>query len=229
MRRQKDYWEQHIMNWEKSAYNQSWSGSLIEKLATLFRGHIVHRKNTCKKMLIQEVKDRKLLELGCGTGGLLLELTREGLPLSAVGWEISQEAARIGKETVASSNLEDVCSITCRDIEHSLEEVRFFDLVYGLGILEYLEQETLHLLFEQLKDCAFFFQYHRKCLSGKNLLHVVYRSLKRIPIYNQYSKSEIKKIYMKAGLPETDIQFLDEKGNSFVYRLPRTVTSTRFE
>ena len=223
MKSQKDYWDYHIADWEKSAYERRSSGSLIEKVATIFRGHLIHRKNTCRRMLAEQVEDKKILEIGCGTGALLREVTREGRPRYAVGWEISEEAARIGQELLANEGLENMCRIECRDIEYSLEQIPLFDFVYGLGILEYLQRETLYRLFEQLKDCAFFFQYHRKYLSMKNVLHVVYRSVKRIPIYNQYTRKEILKICTNAGVPDADVRFFDEMGNSFICRMPHTM------
>ena len=220
---QKDYWDFHIVDWEKSAYERRSSCSLIEKVATLFRGHLIHRKNTCKRMLLEQVENKKILEIGCGMGGLLREITREGRPRYAVGWEISEKAVQIGQELLANEGLENTCRIECRDIEESLEQIPLFDIVYGLGILEYLQRETLYRLIEQLKDHDFFFQYHRKYLSVKNVLHVVYRSLKRIPIYNQYTRKEILETCTSAGVPDTDVRFFDEMGNSFICRMPHTM------
>jgi len=216
---QKDYWEHHITNWEKSAYEGSRAGSLIEKVAFYFRGHIVYRKNACKGVVLPLVKGKNVLEIGCGSGTLLIEMAREGAPKKLIGWEISSEATRAGNAAIEKEGLQKSCRIECKDIDQSLAEIPAFEIVYGLGILEYLEKKTVRELFKNLKDASFFFQYHRRYLSLKNLLHLVYRTIKQIPIYNQYSRAEIIAVIEAAGIPANEIQFMADHGNDFVYRI----------
>lgn len=216
---QKEYWEHHITNWEKSAYEGSRSGSFIEKVASYFRGHIVYRKNACKRVVLQHIKDKTALEIGCGSGTLLIEMAREGSPKKLIGWEISQEATQMGNNAILKEGLQKVCRIECKDIDQSLAETPAYEIVYGLGILEYLEKKTVRELFKNLKVSSFFFQYHRRYLSIKNILHVIYRTIKQIPIYNQYSRSEMIAAIEEAGIPVNEIQFMDDHGNDFVYRI----------
>jgi hypothetical protein len=220
---QKKYWESHIIDWEKSAYERKKPGYLVEDVATLFRGHIVQRKNFCKKMLVDKIAGERILELGSGTGSLLRELATVGKPGYAVGWDISEEAVRIGNAAIANKGLSNVCRLECLNIDNNLDGIRDFDVIYGLGIFEYLQPKTIYRLFEQLKDRFFFFQYHRKCLSLPNAAHLMYRSIKRMPVYNQYSKGALLKICVAAGIPAADIQFVDGMLNSFIFRLPQSI------
>lgn len=216
---QKEYWEHHITNWEKSAYEGSRTGSFIEKVASYFRGHIVYRKNACKRVVLPYTKGKTALEIGCGSGTLLIEMAREGSPKKLIGWEISSEATRAGNEAIEKEGLQKVCRIECKDIDQSLAEISAYEIVYGLGILEYLEKNTVRELFKNLKDASFFFQYHRSYFSLKNILHVIYRTIKQIPIYNQYTRAEMIAVIEAAGIPTSEIQFMEDHGNDFVYRM----------
>ena len=216
---QKNYWEKHIINWEKSAYKGKSSGSIVERTATLFRGHLIHRKNTCKRILVDRIEGKRILELGCGTGTLLRELAHEGSPCCAVGWEISGKAVEFGRQAIIQEGLQNICRMECRDIKDSLKELNSFDIIYGLGILEYLHQEALFSLFENLTSHEFFFQYHRNFFSMKNILHRLYRAVKRVPVYNQYTKREILALSTRDNILPVEIKFLEEKGNSFIYQV----------
>ena len=219
MKTQKEYWEHHIRNWERSAYENESSGSFIESIANRFRGHLIHRKSSCKNMLLLRIEGLNVLEIGAGSGALMIELAKAGKTSRITGWEISSEAVKAGTEQIDTEALSNIAELQCRNIDESLGDIASFDLVYGLGILEYLEKKTLQELFNHLRNKKFFFQYHRKYFSLKNGLHLVYRTIKQIPIYNRYSETDILKMCFNAGLARDEIQLLNEKGNSFIYRL----------
>jgi SAM-dependent methyltransferase len=65
--------------------------------------------------LIQEHDARSVLDLGCGTGGLILDLCRQYPRLRAIGLDIAPEAVRLGRDRTIELGLSDRVSFVVGD------------------------------------------------------------------------------------------------------------------
>jgi ubiquinone/menaquinone biosynthesis C-methylase UbiE len=87
-----------------------------------------------------QIKDRRICEIGCGTGILTRELALKGAIISAV--DISSEELKIAQERnrefipeLVSFHKGDVCSLDFED--------ESFDLVAGISILHHVDQSRI--------------------------------------------------------------------------------------
>src|SRR5882762_4004408 len=75
----KEYWDKKILDWEKNAYEESTSGqSLVEKVASKFRGSLRERMNIALALLQPHVGGQTILDLGCGSGTFCFRLLQYG-------------------------------------------------------------------------------------------------------------------------------------------------------
>ena len=87
--------------------------------------------------------DISAFEAGCGQGAVMKHLQDIGLKAQGIdisGWAIENAVAK----NVMQGDLQDL----------SLKEEKKFDLVYCIGVLEYLEYDKLNLALKSLKELA---------------------------------------------------------------------------
>lgn len=93
----------------------------------------------------------KVLEFGCGVGGIAFDLARKGVQV--VGIDISEEAV---KKAENSKTDYDISDMNLRFIVMNAEKLDFepesFDLIFGSAILHHLEiEKSLHAIKNTLK------------------------------------------------------------------------------
>lgn len=86
---------------------------------------------------IGDVKGKKILEFGCGTGWITAELASLGAFVDA--FDISSEAIEQAEVLIASINLLDKCSLKVMNAESLDYENDTFDVVFGFAILHHLD------------------------------------------------------------------------------------------
>src|SRR5256885_7769143 len=97
----KEYWDRKILDWEKNAYEESTSGqSLVEKVASKFRGSLRERMNIALGLVQPHVDGQTVLDLGCGSGTFCFRLLQNG-------------AAKTRSEE-HTSELQSPCNLVCR-------------------------------------------------------------------------------------------------------------------
>jgi ubiquinone/menaquinone biosynthesis C-methylase UbiE len=79
------------------------------------------------------------LDLGCGAGHYLTELTDLGF--NAVGADISNEMLLISSSKLSNLSHEDK-KLVCADCYNVPLPAKYFDLIICIGVLEYLDKET---------------------------------------------------------------------------------------
>lgn len=86
--------------------------------------------------MMGDIKGRKVLEIGFGTGAHLAWLARRGAIVTGV--DISPERVRAAKDLMESEGLSGNVSVMCQDIMATDLPEEAFDIIYGHDILMYM-------------------------------------------------------------------------------------------
>jgi|GEM_PF-1705874 len=198
MKSQKEYWNKFVLAWDGSVYDaDAQKLSVLEKLATLFRGKLRVRHNFAIEFLKPHIHGRKVLELGCGTGRLSCDLLQGGAT-HVTGLDISETAIATAAKRAADLGISEdryafksgeIEKLDCRDFE--------FDLVVGLGVLQYLRPESLPTIFASFGNAPLFFEFHENSATWLNFVHWIYRKCKSLvyrdyPFYRTISRRELR-------------------------------------
>lgn len=188
----KEYWEKQIINWEKSSYQGSVKGlSIVERIATKFRGPIRKRKELLLKILSNHVEGNTILELGCGSGGLCFDLLQKGAR-RVIGVDISAEAIKLAKENAEKCGFREKAEFLVADIREDIK-LPAVDFVVGLGFIDYINIDTLKKLLSNIRG-KFIFSFPEKRVSLINILHYLYMNIKRCPSFYKFDRREFDNI-----------------------------------
>jgi ubiquinone/menaquinone biosynthesis C-methylase UbiE len=198
MKSQKEYWDEFVLAWDISVYQADASNmSLLEKLATLWRGKLRLRHQFTVDFLRPVIQQRKVLELGCGTGRLSCDLLQIGAA-KVTGIDISESAIALAAKRAAGLGiLSDRYTFFSAEIETIDFSNQEFDIVVGLGILQYLRPEALENIFSRIRRKPLFFEFHEQSVSWLNFLHWTYRTgkvllYKNYPFYRTISRTKLR-------------------------------------
>ena len=96
----KKFWEKKIIGWEDLRYNKEESGfNLFEKTVDKTNNTLIFRLNFAFKILEPLIKNKKVVELGCGSGFLAKKFIEAGAT-SYTGYDISEKAISRAKQLV---------------------------------------------------------------------------------------------------------------------------------
>jgi SAM-dependent methyltransferase len=216
--KQREYWQERIIDWEKACYDQASSESLpfIERLANLFRGTVRYRRQLGLTILAHKPRQR-VLEVGCGSGAFALILLNENVAQHVVGVDISTAAIQVANEKASEHRMGDRVSFLASDLENlDFAALGQFDYVVGLGLTPYLTDREFARLFHAVGGASFLFDVHRKGFNFINVAHAFFRVVKGHPFYRLFHKREIDA--MLAGFGVTGYQWGSERGVDYIYR-----------
>jgi cyclopropane-fatty-acyl-phospholipid synthase len=89
----------------------------------------------------------KLLDIGCGWGGLVIRAAQQGA--HAVGVTLSENQYAYAKERIAALGLQDRCEVRLQDYR-DVPEVGGYDKLTSVGMFEHVGMKNLPLYFEQM-------------------------------------------------------------------------------
>jgi len=206
----KDYWDRKIIEWEDSMAQKE-NVPFIERLASLLRGPLLkHRSEVSMNILSRFVKDRTVLELGCGSGYFAFELLEKGKAKHITGIDISQNAIVRARGIASKRQLTDKITFLEGDVtSKSFPEV---DVTIGLGFLDYLSPEEIRSLFQNMKSPYFLFSFADKSISLLRYIHKFYMLSQRCSKHFYYSQDEIAGYI---GKEYGELQFLTDRKMSF--------------
>jgi len=92
---------------------------------------------------INSEKINRVLDLGCGAGQYLVQLS--SMDFECFGVDVSEEMLKLTREKFISHRIKDVTLINSDCYELPIED-NYFDLILCIGVLEYLDNETQALL-----------------------------------------------------------------------------------
>ena len=219
MKSQYDYWNKNILAWDKSVYDKQTNGlSFVEKIATYFRKSTAERQDSSYSELKEFAKNKNILEIGCGAGRFSEILFNNGSNFF-IGIDISSEAINACKEKFKKLSFDkDKFKFELKSIENiNFDEINF-DLIVGLGALQYIDDDFLDQFFNKISKKKFFFDLHEDRLTFLNFLHNCYRFIKvtiykDYPRYNLISKSMLSELSKKYNF---DIYFKEIKGLTYI-------------
>lgn len=213
MTNQKEYWNKKILDWEKSNYSKKTVGlTLLEKVATYFRQSNRERANISLEILKNRSKNKKVVELGCGSGFVAFKLfeNKKVSPEKYLGFDIAEKAIHEAKKTARQLGLDGKMSFKVGDVNSINFPVA--DIYFGLGFLNYLNHKELKNLFKKINAGRILFSYAKKEYSLMVYLHKIYTLLSGCPAHYFYTKKEIKKIL---GKKYGRILFIEKKSLDF--------------
>jgi len=213
----RNYWDKKIIDWEDSIRIGA-GVSFIERLASYFRGPLKYRAETCMDILESFVKNKTVLELGCGSGFFAFELYNTSKPRHITGVDISRNAIKRAREICRDRKLADIVEFLEGDASSvALPET---DITIGLGFLDYLRPKEISSLFSNMKSRYFLFTFSEKKFSFIRCIHIVYLWTQKCPKHFYYTKSEIGNYI---GSKYGEVHFISNKKLSFgciVHNLP---------
>lgn len=168
----KSFWEKKILTWEEGRYEpRKARGSLLERIADASSSSLRYRIQIAVELLEPHIKGRSVLEIGCGSG-LIAQRFLEAGAASYHGIDIAEAAIEIANQrkreqgwseriTFAVGTVRDMATVT-------------HDVVVSLGVLDWLTDEELAILFARQGKADFLHAIAEKRLSISQALHRAY-------------------------------------------------------
>ena len=181
----KNFWNKKILNWEQQRYKHGNWGSTIR-----------YRKEIALETLKPFVKNMRILELGCGSGHTAQELINYGAK-SYTGLDFSSvainEASNNLKELISGNKIQ-YKEDSCKNLQNYE-----YDIVFSLGLLDWLDSEEIENLFNQSQNKKFLhsFSEDRNSLQQyfhKIFIYLTYNKKQRIYTPNYHSSEEINSL-----------------------------------
>jgi 2-polyprenyl-3-methyl-5-hydroxy-6-metoxy-1,4-benzoquinol methylase len=128
-----DYFRKSASHWKKKS-----EGKLTHTV------NIVKQRNDYVVTVAQErKKTRRVLDVGCGTGDLVLDLGKQGIP--AVGIDFAKEMIDIANKTAKKQKLSNVSFAVASVFDYKPTEQ--FDVIAANGFIEYISLQQLDEFF----------------------------------------------------------------------------------
>ncbi len=99
----------------------------------------------CRKLRLRP--GQRLLDIGCGWGGLLIHAAQH-YGARAVGITLSQPQADLANERIAQAGLADHCQVEVRDYRE-MDESEGYDALVSVGMFEHVGEALLETYFQQ--------------------------------------------------------------------------------
>jgi ubiquinone/menaquinone biosynthesis C-methylase UbiE len=160
-----DYYKRNYL--DETSYSPHW-----------FRQHYIER-------MVESLgphRASKILDAGCGPGGLVLSLLRKGYRVWGV--DISSRMIDEATEFVRRNGFPDFNQLTVGDIEVLDFDQEFFDVIIASGVIEYQKTDTIALseMNRVLANGGHLIVNVTNRYSCNHLLRPVYHPLKQIPL-----------------------------------------------
>lgn len=163
----KEFWEKKIIRWEEGRYNKSAKSGPLEILANRSSASLKFRQKISLKLLSPFIKGSRIVEIGCGSGLLADRFIDLGAK-SYVGFDIASSAIKKAKLNKKNQNISfEVASVD------QLPKIDG-DIIFSLGLLDWLDDTSLKSLFEISSNSNFFHSISEQRVSLQQQLHRIY-------------------------------------------------------
>lgn len=193
----KDFWNDKIIKWENSRYFKN-DGNFFEKFISHFSNSLLERQKVCLELLSKIVKNKSVIEIGCGSGILCKKVLSLGAS-SYYGIDFANNA--ISRANELNSN--EVKNLKARFETRSVSDINNIneDVIFSCGLIDWISQEELYKLSNFSKTKYFIHSYSKKDNSFYQYLHkkYVYLSYKKKTSFypKYYSREQITKMFSK--------------------------------
>ena len=197
---QRAYWESRILAWEERTYSpgDSSSGSFLDMAAAPF-GKILRRRMDVGIQLVKDhVKDKVVVDCGCGTGSFLIRLLPYA-PRTLIGVDIAQPAIDGAKRATHAIGMQERVHFECKDIRQDFSSLDPADVITGIGFIDYLAPAELRKFVRTIGTRMFLLSFPEKTALPRELLHRAYVKLTGCPGSYHYSRVEMDHVLEEAG------------------------------
>ena len=136
---EKEYWDK--VAYEFDAFYNEGKGVFKRAIDKVFGKGMAERF----KLTLEECKNvngKKILDIGCGSGRLSIELAKRGARV--VGIDFSQNMLNMATSMAKQQRLEDRCTFILDDfVNHAFNE--HFDISTALGFFDYIQDPSIYL------------------------------------------------------------------------------------
>jgi SAM-dependent methyltransferase len=168
----KQFWEQKILTWEEGRYGVPSEGSpLLESAANRTSASLRFRMDITRQLLASFVSGKHVVEVGCGSGLLAGEILAMGA-VSYTGYDIAEAAVTRARKRAEDLGVGEKAHFRVSSVTDlpSLDT----DIVFSLGLLDWLNDEELEALFKAGGKADYLHAIAEKRTSFAQLLHRVY-------------------------------------------------------
>ncbi len=169
---QRAFWERKILEWEADRYaGGSAEPRFLERLANKASGSLRFRIAVTPKLLAPHVRGKNILDIGCGSGLIAAPLLRHGAA-SYVGVDIAPSAIANARDQAMRSGISDYATFHVVSVGE-LATCKA-DIVVSLGLLDWLSDEELDLVFQASRSGEFFHAIAERRSVPSQLIHRTY-------------------------------------------------------
>jgi ubiquinone/menaquinone biosynthesis C-methylase UbiE len=165
----RSYWDRRIVDWDSSSYDRERPRGMMGRL----RSSVDARMRIALQILAPHVKDKTLLDLGCGCGRFAIAAVKDLGASRAHGIDISPEAVRRGQELAQEAGIDDRVTFEVGTVERdSFPEA---DITVGLGLLDWLDDAQTEALLSALAGRRVVLSYSEQDGSLGEIVHRFYQ------------------------------------------------------
>tara|TARA_B100001029_G_C14984347_1_gene408026 strand:- start:41 stop:745 length:705 start_codon:yes stop_codon:yes gene_type:complete len=167
----KKFWEDKILGWEDLRYNKKKTNfNLFEKTVDKTNNTLIYRLKFAFEILSPLIKNKKIVELGCGSGFLAQKFIENGAS-SYSGYDISEKAISRGIELSKGNNSEKIKFFAKPILE--MEKIDA-DYVFSLGLTDWLTDEEIDHMLKISSTSEILHSISEKRFSISRKLHQLY-------------------------------------------------------
>jgi|TARA_Y100000294_G_scaffold155453_1_gene155679 2-polyprenyl-3-methyl-5-hydroxy-6-metoxy-1,4-benzoquinol methylase len=210
----KQFWENKILKWESRRYgNKDDSSGPISFFRKKTGSSLQYRMQAATKILSPYLAGKKVLDIGCGSGIFFRNFLQNTDIEHYVGIDLSERAIICAKDISTHNGYSNKTTFLTGNILNM--DFPPFDIVVALGVLDWLKEDEIDLLFKKLLPCKFLFSISEKRMSFARVLHSLYVNIsygwktgQYVPRY--YTVEQITKIARKNGCRNVQV-FRDKR------------------
>lgn len=194
---EKDYWDRF---WTKKIASRKFS-----ELDYFFQKKVYARMHNYFLSMLDDVKGKKILEAGCGSGYASILLAQEGAEITLS--DNSKLALEYSKNLGKRVELNQKVKYVLADVKKLPFNKNTFDIVHNCGVIEHYEDQTILVILREMVRVVG--KNGQVIVVVPNLLspEIVYRMIKYGKGSERYlSKRKLKKLMREAGLKKTEVK-----------------------
>jgi SAM-dependent methyltransferase len=168
------FWNDKILQWEEGRYGKSnkKTMTILERIADRSSESLRYRQRLGVEMVSRYIKDRNIVELGCGSGMQAASFIRAGAN-TYLGYDISDVAIASARSKSTETDFGGRVSFEVAQVEQ-LPELKGDAIVVSFGLLDWLDDDALIALASWQGGQDYLHSISEKRLSPSQIIHRLY-------------------------------------------------------